>query len=292
MPLSHDAFILDFIFIFLEKSMSVPQSNIERRFGGLNRLYGSGSIRHLQSAHIMVAGIGGVGSWCVEALARSAIGMLTIIDMDHVSESNINRQLPALGSTIGQSKIEAMKARIRDINPECQVHVIDDFVDEDNIDSLLLVKPDVLIDCTDQATAKIAMILRAKKLRIPLFVCGAAGGKSNPLALKRGDLSITTHDALLAKLRNQLRRRHGFAKPVISQKTGAKRIPKMGVEVFWLEEEAVMPQAWQRPEGGNTAAPQGLSCAGYGSSVTVTAPMGFAVAQAAIDSLLRARKRG
>lgn len=271
--------------------MSAQQSNIERRFGGLNRLYGVGSLTHLQSAHIMVAGIGGVGSWCVEALARSGIGTLTIIDMDHVSESNINRQLPALGSTIGQSKIEAMKARVVDINPECQVHLIDDFVDEENVFSILASRPDVLIDCTDQAIAKIAMILSAKKLRIPLFVCGAAGGKSNPLALKRGDLSITTHDALLAKLRNQLRRNHGFAKPTLSQKTGAKRIPKMGIEVFWVEEEAVMPQAWQQSSDVvDIAVPQGLSCAGYGSSVTVTAPMGFALAQAAIDQVLKTRK--
>lgn len=257
-------------------------SNAERRFGGLNRLYGAGSVQALQQAHVMVAGIGGVGSWCVEALARSGIGMLSIIDMDHINESNINRQLPALGSTLGQAKISAMEQRILDINPQCQVRLIDDFIGPDNVQELLALQPDVLIDCTDQAEAKIAMILAAKRRKMRLLVCGAAGGKQNPLALKRGDLSQSTHDALLAKLRARLRKEHGFAKPNVDKVKPSTRIPKMGVEVFWLEEAAVLPTAWQESGSG----PQGLSCAGYGSSVTVTAPMGFAAAQAAIDYVL------
>lgn len=261
------------------------QSNAERRFGGLNRLYGANSVQDLQQAHIMVAGIGGVGSWCVEALARSGIGMLTIIDMDHINESNINRQLPALGSTIGQAKIKAMEQRILDINPQCQVQLIDDFIGPDNVHEFLASKPDVLIDCTDQADAKIAMILAAKHKKIRMLVCGAAGGKSNPLNLKRGDLSQSTHDALLAKLRARLRKEHGFAKPKVDKVKPSTRIPKMGVEVFWLEEAAVLPRAWQTGEAG----PQGLSCAGYGSSVTVTAPMGFLAAQVAINYVLAKR---
>lgn len=265
--------------------MSEQQLNTERRFGGLNRLYGANSTHQLQDAHIMVAGIGGVGSWCVEALARSGIGMLTIIDMDHLSESNINRQLPALTSTLGQAKIEAMRERILQINPFCTVHTIDDFVGEENIYELLAAKPQVLIDCTDQASAKCAMIVAARKTKTKLLVCGAAGGKRNPLALRQGDLSLTTHDALLAKLRTQLRKQHGFAKPVAVKNSKKMRSPKMGIEVFWLEEAAVMPELWQNQT--QSTALQGLSCAGYGSSVTVTAPMGFAAAQAAIEFVLK-----
>lgn len=264
--------------------MAEKQISVERRFGGLNRLFGEGSVTKLQDAHIMVAGIGGVGSWCVEALTRSGVGQISLIDMDHISESNINRQLPALGSTVGQSKIEAMRQRIVDINPFCRVNLIDDFIGPENVESLLDAKPHVLIDCTDQSEAKIAMILAAKKAKIKLYVCGAAGGKRNPLALKQGDLSQSTHDAMLAKLRGRLRKMHGFARPKIDKLKTKGRIPKMGIEVFWLEEAAIMPNAWQSQDP--PTAPQGLSCAGYGSSVTVTAPMGFAVAQAAIDYVL------
>lgn len=270
--------------------MAEQKINAERRFGGLNRLYGDNSVNVLQSAHVMVAGIGGVGSWCAEALARSGIGRITLIDMDHISESNINRQLPALGSTLGQAKITAMQQRILDINPYCEVHTVDDFIGADNVQTLLAQQPNVLIDCTDQADAKIAMILAAKRAKVKLYVCGAAGGKRNPLALKRGDLSQSTHDAMLARLRARLRKEHNFARPKVDKKKS--RTPKMGVEVFWIEEQAVMPAAWQpaaQDAVGTIAsidAPQGLSCAGYGSSVTVTAPMGFAAAQAAIDYAL------
>lgn len=267
--------------------MAPQQLNAERRFGGLNRLYGEGSLDRLQTAHIMIAGIGGVGSWCVEALARSGIGQLTLIDLDHVSESNINRQLPALSSTVGQAKIEAMQARIIDINPHCIVNVVDDFIGVDNARQLLAAHPDVLIDCTDQAEAKIAMIIEAKRAKVKLFVCGAAGGKTNALALKRGDLSLSTHDALLAKIRNKLRKEHGFAKVQPKQNQRPARTPKMGVEVFWVEQNALLPEAWR--VDSLAQAPQGLSCAGYGSSVTVTAPMGFAAAQAAIDYVLAKR---
>lgn len=269
--------------------MPEQQINTERRFGGLNRLYGEHSTQTFHAAHILVAGIGGVGSWCVEALARSGVGCLTLVDLDHISESNINRQLPALGSTLGQSKIEAMRARIADINPYCEVRLMDDFIDADNIATALQGQPDVVIDCTDQIDAKIAMVLATKRQRIPLLVCGAAGGKSNPLALKQGDLSHSTHDALLNRLRARLRKKHGFPRPNPKAARASARSPRMGVEVFWVEEQAVMPAAWQQQ--GTEAAPQGLSCAGYGSSVTVTAPMGFAAAQVALNKLLAAAQK-
>ena len=262
--------------------MTQAHIDIERRFSSLDRLYGDGAVDHLAHAHIMVAGIGGVGSWCVEALARSGVGQLTLIDLDHISESNINRQLPALSTTIGQAKITAMQQRIEQINPHCQVQLVDDFVDESNVSTLIAQQPQVFIDCTDELKVKVALVVAAKKQQVPLMVCGAAGGKTNALTMKQGDLVDATHDALLANLRNRLRKQHGFARPNPHAKKAAARRPKMGVQVLWLEEQAIMPTAWQ----ANTTGPQGLSCAGYGSSVTVTAPMGFAAAQWAINQAL------
>lgn len=267
--------------------MSQDVSTTQRRFGGLDRLYGPHSATYFAGKHVMVAGIGGVGSWCVEALARTGIGQLTLIDLDHIAESNINRQLPALSSTLGKAKSLAMGERIVDINPACQVDIIDDFIGPDNAVHCLQRQPDVLIDCTDQVPAKMAMVIEAKRMGIPIIVCGAAGGKTDALAMRSGDLSQTTHDALLARLRNQLRRQHAYPKP----KAGVKkaRVPKMGVKCLWVEQEALLPTQWQQqPE---EQALQGLSCAGYGSAVTVTAPMGFAAAQLAI-SLLLAQQKG
>ncbi|HWL30479.1 MAG TPA: ThiF family adenylyltransferase, partial [Burkholderiaceae bacterium] len=125
--------------------------DMQRRFGGLERLYGPAGLGRLSQAHVVVAGIGGVGSWCAEALARTGIGALTLIDLDHIAESNINRQLHALSDTLGQAKVMAMAQRVRGINPECDVRMLDDFVDPDNVSSLITADADFVIDCTDQS---------------------------------------------------------------------------------------------------------------------------------------------
>lgn len=274
--------------IFKVNSVLEPDiSSRQRRFGGLERLYGPQSTAYFADKHVMVAGIGGVGSWCVEALARTGLGRLTLIDLDHVAESNVNRQLPALSSTLGKAKCVAMAERIADINPECKVDIIDDFIGPDNVASCLASKPDVLIDCTDQVLAKIAMIVHAKSLTIKTIVCGAAGGKTDALALRHGDLSLSTNDALLARLRQQLRKHHGYARPSVKGKK--RRVPKMGVSCLWVDQVALLPAEWSSPAEELLTAPQGLSCAGYGSAVTVTAPMGFAAAQLAITHLLSLR---
>lgn len=260
--------------------------SFERRFGALDRLYGAGSTAGFSAAHVMIAGIGGVGSWCAEAVARHGIGKITLIDLDHIAESNINRQLPALGSTIGKAKAVAMAERIADINPQAQVEIVDDFVSAENIASLLQMQPDVLIDCTDQISAKLAMVVEAKRCKVPLIVCGAAGGKRDVLALRSSDLSQTSHDALLARLRNQLRKQYGFPRPKPEK---GSRVPKMGVTCLWVEESAVMPELWRQGEA--TDAPQGLSCAGYGSAVTLTASMGLAAAQLAINRILSSAQK-
>src|SRR5690625_1483667 len=251
----------------------------ERRFGGLNRLFGAHSVDALQQAHVLIAGIGGVGSWCVETLVRSGVGTVTLVDMDHVSTSNINRQLPALNSTLGRSKIEVMAERIKDINTACQVHLIDDFVDRDNIDVFFQKDSNILIDCTDTLSAKVAMVSAAQKFsNKKLFVCGAAGGKRNPLALREGDLAFATHDALLGRLRQELRKNHGWPAGHAGK---ANKPPKMNVHCFWFAEPTLLPEQWAQDDPL-----QGLSCAGYGSAMSMTASMGLLAAQRAIDCIL------
>lgn len=259
-----------------------------RRFSGLERLFGPGSQQPLRQAHVLVAGLGGVGSWCAEALARSGVGALTLVDMDHIAESNINRQLHALTDTLGQSKIQAMADRIHGINPDCQVRLIDDFVSPENVAELFSLEYGFIIDCTDQAQAKIAMILEARKRKLPVLVCGGAGGKNHPLSLRAGDLSMATHDALLARLRNTLRRMHGYPKASSLAGKPRKRVPKMQVRVLWFDQPVTLPAVTMQ---GIEPAPvlQGLSCAGYGSAVTVTSIMGMAAAHEALHWLMQGR---
>ncbi|MBB1628037.1 ThiF family adenylyltransferase [Achromobacter sp. UMC71] len=264
--------------------------DLDRRFSSLSRLYGPDAPRRFQDAHIAVAGLGGVGSWTVEALARCGIGALTLIDLDHIAESNVNRQIHALTDTVGQSKVDAMAERVLGINPACRLTRVDDFVSPENVGEVLPGPYTVIIDCTDQAAAKIAMILHARALGVPMLLCGGAGGKTDPLALRAGDLSAAVNDALLSKLRNKLRREHGF--PRASDKNGKalKRVPKMGVHALWFDQPAILPDEWTRVGemeddmgvAAQAVAPQGLSCAGYGSVVTVTAAMGMAAANEAL----------
>jgi tRNA A37 threonylcarbamoyladenosine dehydratase len=262
-------------------------SDAERRFGGLERLYGAQSGVALQHAQVAVVGIGGVGSWAAEALARSGVGALTLIDLDHVAESNINRQVHALTETLGQSKIAAMAQRIQSIHPDCRLTLIDDFLTPDNAQQLLPAELSVVLDCTDQVAAKIAMVLQSRARKQPLIVCGGAGGKTDSLALQVGDLAQATHDALLARVRNMLRRDHHFARASNSAGKALKRVPKMGVRVLWVNQATRLPELWQQQKEGKSL--QGLSCAGYGSTVTVTAAMGFAAAAEAVNTILHAR---
>jgi tRNA A37 threonylcarbamoyladenosine dehydratase len=283
--------------------------DVARRFGGLDRLYGDGAFGALSRLHVVVAGIGGVGTWCVEALARSGVGALTLVDLDHIAESNVNRQVHALTGTLGQSKVLAMEARVRDINPQCRVRCVDDFVESGNLADILVTPPatpawhGVLVDCTDQASAKIAMILHARELGWPLLVCGGAGGKTDPMALRAGDLADAVNDALLGRIRQELRKHHGYPKGGASGGRPHRRAPRMGVSCLWFDQPVVLPAAWTRtataPDSGGAptvapavaalSGPQGLSCAGYGSVVTVTATMGMAAADWAIRSGLKGR---
>lgn len=245
----------------------------DRRFGGLDRLYGEGTRLRLHRAHVAVIGVGGVGSWAVEALARSGIGRLTLIDFDHVAVSNVNRQIQALDSTLGMAKTEALRTRIADINPACRVTPVDDFLSADNMKALIAPGTfDMVIDACDEAKVKAALIVHARFNKIPLIVCGAAGGKRDALNLRRDDLGRVTHDALLARIRNTLKKDYNIP---------PRGNGKFGVTCIYLEEPS------QRSAACSTA---DLSCSGYGSAVTVTASMGFAAAAWCIDKLLAAKE--
>jgi len=245
---------------------------IDRRFAAVGRLIGAAGLERLRAAHVVVVGLGGVGSWAAEALARSGVGALTLIDLDHVAESNLNRQLHATQATLGAAKVVAMQERIRSIMDDCRVTVVDAFVTAEDVEVLLPPDADGLIDATDAPRAKAAMIAWAARMNCAMVVCGAAGGRLDPLALRRSDLAQVQGDRLLAAVRARLRRDHDFPGP--GQRFGVAAIHAVG---------APMGLAPARDAAGG-AAP--LACAGYGSIVTVTAAMGFAAAGAVMDALL------
>jgi len=265
-----------------DTSIDADSADAERRFGSVDRAYGHMVTAELAKRHVVVVGLGGVGSWASEALARSAIGQLTLIDLDHVAPSNINRQVHALDQTIGQAKVLAMRDRIQSINSACQVHAVEAFVEPGNPDVLIPHSADVVLDCTDQISAKLAMVLCAKARGQRLIVCGAAGGKTDALTLKFGDLRDSSHDSLLARLRTKLRKEHGFAAPDPNGRNKKRaRVPRMGVQALWFEQPAHRPLSVSE----RTAQAVPLSCAGYGSLVTVTAAMGLAAAGQALNGL-------
>lgn len=255
--------------------MSATEVDLERRFGGVARLYGDRALPRLASASVCVVGIGGVGSWVVEALARSGIGHLTLIDLDHVAESNINRQTHALDSTLGQAKVLAMRARVLDINPVCQVTTIDDFLTPENVADLLA-GFDLIVDAIDNVRAKVAMAAHCRQHRMALIMAGGAGGKTDPTRIRVDDLSRTEQDPLLAKVRAQLRKAHGFPRD-------PRR--KFAIEAVYSCEPLRYPPTSVCETGRGL---QGLACAGYGSSMAMTASVGLFVAARAMNHLLEA----
>ncbi|MEY4752795.1 MAG: hypothetical protein RJA44_470 [Pseudomonadota bacterium] len=246
-----------------------PDPDLERRFGGLRRLWGEAAYARVRAARIAVVGVGGVGSWVAEALARSGVARLVLIDLDQVAESNINRQVQALGSTVGAAKVQALQQRIHDIHPGCEVLAVEEFVAPENWPALLPAEVDVLIDACDQARAKLALADWARQGGRALVCVGAAGGKSAPQAVEVADLAAVTHDPLLATLRQRLR------------KAGAPRSGPIGLRCVFSR-EAVLP-----PQDAACASDGSLNCHGYGSSVTVTATFGMVAAAEALQ-LVRA----
>ena len=249
-------------------------ADAQRRFGGLQRLYGLNGAQQIRASHVVVVGIGGVGSWAAEALARSGVGRLTLIDMDHIAPSNINRQIHALTPTIGQAKVLAMQERIASIHPSCQVITVDDFVTPENWPGLLTHPVDAVIDACDQMSAKLAMAQWARKTGQCFITVGAAGGKRLAHKVDIDDLVATTHDPLLAQLRYRLRKHDGAPR-------GSKKI---GVPCVFSREAVVGPDASCQLEAGGS--PDGsLNCHGYGSVVAVTATFGQCAAGWVLDRL-------
>lgn len=248
-----------------------PSTNdIARRFGGMERLYGIQGAGRIRTSHVAVVGIGGVGSWTVEALARSGVGRLTLIDLDHVSESNINRQIHALESTVGQAKVLAMRDRIAQINPTCVVHCIEDFVEPGNWPQLMPLNVDAVVDACDQMNAKTAMAAWARETHTCFIAVGAAGGKRHAHKVDIDDLSLTTHDPLLAQLRYRLRKEHA----------APREGKKIGVACVFSREAVMQPDASSAVEGDGS-----LNCHGYGSVVSVTATFGQCAAGWILEQL-------
>ena len=262
-------------------------ADFERRFGGLRRLLGHAGAQAVFDSHVVVVGVGGVGSWAAEALARSGVERLTLIDLDHVSESNINRQLHALGSTLGQAKVQALQERLFDINPSCRFTLVEDFLTPENLTQLL--DPSVVghagsfavLDACDQVKTKVALAAWALENNALFVSAGAAGGKSQAQAVDIARLSDVTHDPLLAQVRYRLRKHHG-----------ASRTQPIPVNCVFSRESVRAPveqacDATAETAGGHDSS---LNCHGYGSVVTVTATFGMVAAGHLLTRLAAAKK--
>ena len=252
--------------------------NLEQRFGGIGRLYTPEGLAKLRQSHICVIGIGGVGSWAVEALARSGIGKITMIDMDDICVTNINRQIHALTSTVATLKTEAMKTRIAEINPECQVEIIDDFISPDNLADYLNRGYDYVIDAIDSVKTKAALIAYCKRNKIRLITTGGAGGQTDPSQIQIADLSKTIQDPLASKVRSLLRKEYHFSQ-------NPKR--KFGVDCVFSTQPLIFPKMGEGCEISAT-----MNCAnGFGAVTIVTATFAFFAVGRVIDKLLQAESK-
>ena len=246
--------------------------NYQQRFGGIARLYGQTALERLRQAHICVIGIGGVGSWVVEALARSGVGKMTLIDMDDICVTNINCQLPALTGNIGKLKTEVMKERVQHINPEAEVHIIDDFLSVENLADYLNQGYDYVIDAIDNVKTKAALIAYCKRNKIKVMTIGGAGGQTDPSQIQIADLSKTVQDPLLAKVRSLLRKNYHFSQ-------NPKR--KFGIDCVFSTQPLIFPQT-----EGDCAVSATMNCAnGFGAATMITATFGFFAVARVIDKL-------
>lgn len=253
-------------------------SDYETRFGGIARLYGKSGLEKLRAAHICVVGIGGVGTWAAEALARSGIGALTLVDLDEICTTNINRQLHALTDTVGRSKVDAMAERIRAINPECRVVAEQQFFNAQTAGELLAPKFDFVLDAIDDVTNKILLLVSCHQKKIPIVACGGAGGRRDLTSVRVGDLSQASHDRLLAEVRRRLRTEHGFP-------AGQA---EMGLPCVYSVERTVYPQSDGSVCELRSVAEEGtrLNCnGGLGSATFVTGAFGFAAAGIVVQKI-------
>lgn len=248
----------------------------EQRFGGIGRLYSKAGLERLRQAHVCVIGIGGVGSWAVEALARSGVGRLTLIDMDDICVTNINRQIHAMSGEIGKLKTEAMQERVAKINPDCEVNIIDDFITLENLADYLNQGYDYVIDAIDNVRVKAGIIAHCKRSKIKLITTGGAGGQTDPTQIQIADLSRTIQDPLAAKVRNLLRKNYRFSQ-------NPKR--KFGVECVFSTQPLIFPKIDGDCSLNGSAT---MNCAnGFGAATMVTATFGFFAVARVIDKLLQ-----
>lgn len=245
--------------------------NLARRFGGIAKLYGEECLAQFAQSHVCVVGVGGVGSWTVEALVRSGIGAITIIDLDNVSESNCNRQLSALDPHFGRAKVAVITERMHAINPHCRINAIEEFINADNLSELLNERFDYLMDAIDHTATKAVLATWCIQQKLPFIVCGGAGGKIQPQCVKVSDLSAVQGDRLLANLRYTLRKYYGFSQPI-----------KQPFNVLCVYSDEPERHPLQRT---SNKALSGLSCSGYGSSMAVTATFGLIAAATVINTL-------
>lgn len=255
--------------------MNGTEVDFDRRFGGIARLYGAQGLARFRAAHICVVGVGGVGSWVVEALARSAIGGITMIDLDNLAESNINRQIHALSGTLGKAKVTALHERIVQINPYCEVTGIEDFLTPDNVGEMVgMGRFDYVIDAIDDVDAKVALIAYCRAHGVALLTIGGAGGQIDPTRIEIRDLCRTEQEPLLAKVRKRLRARHQFPR-------GTRN--RFGIDAVFSTEPLRFPEGAAcevsaAEDGRREAGVTGLHCAGLGSAMVVTASFGLAAA--------------
>ncbi|MBK1644495.1 tRNA cyclic N6-threonylcarbamoyladenosine(37) synthase TcdA [Thiocapsa imhoffii] len=254
----------------------------ESRFGGIARLYGSAESDWIAGLNVCVVGVGGVGSWAVEALARTGVGAITMIDGDTLEAGNVNRQIHALSRDLGRPKVTVMAERVAEIHPACQCTPIDDLLTEHNLEARLGRGYDGVIDAIDHIRVKAGMIAYCKRHQLSLVTTGGAGGRRDPTAIRVADLSRTTHDPLASGVRKCLRDRHGFP-----------RDPKRRFQVTCVY--SLEQPRYPRPDGKVSAGKPGLSgisldCRlGYGSATFVTASFGFAAVAALLEKLLARR---
>jgi tRNA A37 threonylcarbamoyladenosine dehydratase len=246
----------------------------ENRFGGLTRIYGPGALGKLKAAHVMVVGVGGVGSWAVEALARSGIGHLSLVDLDDVCATNTNRQLPALDPEWGRLKVEVLAERVRQINPEARVSVRADFFTRKSAGTLLEPRPDLVLDAIDIVVDKVALVEACRRASIPVLVSGGAGGKTDPTKIRCADLGREQGDALLKALKRGLK----------AQGLGAGPQGVWGIDCVFSEEAPVLPwevcDAVPKPDAGGSAR---IDCStGFGAVAFATGSFGFTLASRAV----------
>lgn len=268
-------------------NQDVQNDQYERRFAGTGRLYGTATFANFEQAHLYVIGVGGVGSWVAEGLARTGVGEITLVDMDVLVASNVNRQLPALDSNFGVGKIDAMAERMQQINPRLKLNLVDDFLTPSNVGELLpnkatnkQAKADgktmIVLDCTDDMSAKLAIALHCRFNKLKLICSGGAGGKTDPTQIKVSDLKDTYQDPLLARLRNKLRHEKGI---------NSEMKEKFGIRCVYSIQPPIVQKACSTGDNQTAQNAGGLHCGGYGSAVTVTSVVGMVMVSEALDMI-------